>query len=308
MKKVIFFAPFYETITDDYKAELYIKGKVNVRKKNHILRFVPTMFRIRKGVREYLMETYSDLHFTAPDIYDQKVKASAGTSSEFWELDGRLPEYFHVNVYSPTLLSDKLLSPLAPNALKYYSYHIDSVMGEMHNLRYKISFKPKSKSFQLVSGYVVVSEDVWSVREMHFVGRSEMLRFNNMIRMGDVGETNEFLPVHYDVDATFRFLGNVVDAEYVAVLDYQSITQKDISKQERKKQKNKYDLSESYTLRTDTNANRTDSAYFESLRPIPLSSQERELYQDFFCIKTLWVVIRSQRTRIWNFGDRLVMR
>ena len=68
MKKVIFFAPFYETITDDYKAELYIKGKVNVRKKNHILRFVPTMFRIRKGVREYLMETYSDLHFTAPDI------------------------------------------------------------------------------------------------------------------------------------------------------------------------------------------------------------------------------------------------
>ena len=28
----------------------------------------------------------------------------------------------------------------------------------------------------------------------------------------------------------------------------------------------------------------------------------------FFCIKTLWVVIRSQRTRIWNFGDRLVMR
>ena len=100
MKKVIFFAPFYESIIDDYRADLYIKGKVNLRKKNHILRFIPTMFRIRKGVREYMMETYSDLHFTAPDIYDQKVKASVGTSSEFWELDGRLPEYFHVNVYA----------------------------------------------------------------------------------------------------------------------------------------------------------------------------------------------------------------
>ena len=74
MKKVIFFAPFYESIIDDYRADLYIKGKVNLRKKNHILRFIPTMFRIRKGVREYMMETYSDLHFTAPDIYDQKVK------------------------------------------------------------------------------------------------------------------------------------------------------------------------------------------------------------------------------------------
>ena len=200
MKKVIFFAPFYESIIDDYRADLYIKGKVNLRKKNHILRFIPTMFRIRKGVREYMMETYSDLHFTAPDIYDQKVKASVGNSSEFWELDGRLPEYFHVNVYASTLLYDKLLSPLAPNAMKYYSYHVDSVMGKVHDLQYKISFKPKSKSFQLVSGHMVVSENVWSVREMHFSGRSEMLRFDNMIRMGDVGESDEFLPVHYDVE------------------------------------------------------------------------------------------------------------
>lgn len=43
MKKVIFFAPFYESIIDDYRADLYIKGKVNLRKKNHILRFIPTM-------------------------------------------------------------------------------------------------------------------------------------------------------------------------------------------------------------------------------------------------------------------------
>ena len=89
---------------------------------------IPSMFRPKKGVREYMMETYSDLHFTAPDIYDQKVKASVGTASEFWEMDGRLPEYFHINIYSSTLLYDKLLSPLAPNAKKYYTYRIDTVM------------------------------------------------------------------------------------------------------------------------------------------------------------------------------------
>ena len=312
MKKVIFFAPFYETIIDDYRAELYIKGKVNIRKKNHILRFIPTMFRIRKGVREYLMETYSDLHFTAPDIYDQKIKASVGTSSEFWELDGRLPEYFHVNIYASTLLCDKLLSPLAPNAMKYYSYHIDSVMGKMHELQYKISFKPKSKSFQLVSGHMVVSENVWSVREMHFIGRSEMLRFNNMIRMGDVGESDEFLPVHYDVDATFRFLGNVIDANYIAALDYKSIIQKDPSQWERKRLKSKYDLSESYTLRTDTNANKTDSAYFASLRPIPLSSHEQELYQDFFLRRDTLQRYKKPKNKNLEFwgqiGDALISR
>lgn len=140
MEKVIFFAPLYERIIESYKAELYIKGWVNIRKKNHILRYIPSMFRPKKGVREYMMETYSDLHFTAPDIYDQKVKASVGTASEFWEMDGRLPEYFHINIYSSTLLYDKLLSPLAPNAKKYYTYRIDTVMGERHARQYKIRF------------------------------------------------------------------------------------------------------------------------------------------------------------------------
>ena len=82
---------------------------------------------------------------------------------------------------------------------------------------------------------MVVSENVWSVREMHFSGRSEMLRFNNMIRMGDVGESDEFLPVHYDVDATFRFLGNVVDVYYIAALDYKTIIQTDPSPMDRKR-------------------------------------------------------------------------
>lgn len=312
MKKAIFFAPFYETIIDDYRAELYIKGKVNLRKKNHILRFIPTMFRIRKGVREYMMETYSDLHFTAPDIYDQKVKASVGTSSEFWELDGRLPEYFHVNIYAPTLLYDKLLSPLAPNAMKYYSYSIDSVMGKVHDLQYKISFKPKSNSFQLVSGYMVVSENVWSIREMRFKGRSEILHFENLVRMGSVGESDEFLPVHFNVNATFRFLGNVVDANYVAALDYKTILQKDPSRADRKRYKSKYDLSDSYTLRTDTNANRKDSAYFETLRPIPLTLHEQDLYKDFFLRRDTLLHIKKPKNKNLEFwgqiGDALISR
>lgn len=161
---------FYERIVDEYKAELYIKGWANIRKKNHLLRFIPSMFRIKKGVREYMMETYSELHYTASDIYDQKVKASVGTTSELWELDGRLLEYFHINIYSSTLLYDKLLSPLAANAKKYYTYYIDSIMGEAHNREFRIRFMPKSKSFQLVGGYMIVSDNVWSVREIRFPG------------------------------------------------------------------------------------------------------------------------------------------
>ena len=73
------FAPFYEKLVTDYRADLYIKGTMDIKRKNFILRYVPSMFRLQKGVRQYMVETYSDLHFTAPNIYDQKVKASVGT-------------------------------------------------------------------------------------------------------------------------------------------------------------------------------------------------------------------------------------
>ena len=79
IERVMTFAPLYETIVSDYRASLYIKGKMDIQKKNFILRYVPSMFRLQKGVREYLLETYSDLHYTAPNIYDQKVKAYQGT-------------------------------------------------------------------------------------------------------------------------------------------------------------------------------------------------------------------------------------
>ena len=52
MEKVIFFAPLYERIVDSYNAELYIKGKINIKKQNKLLRYIPTLFRIRKGVKE----------------------------------------------------------------------------------------------------------------------------------------------------------------------------------------------------------------------------------------------------------------
>lgn len=302
---VMTFAPFYEKIVNDYRADLYIKGKLNIRKKNFMFRYLPKMFRMQKGVREYLMESYSDLHFTAPDIYDQKVIAGYGTvfSGGF---QATMLEYFHVNVYSATLLYDRLLSPLAKNGKKYYRYQIDTIMGGQDNLHYKIRFIPKTKSDQLVGGYMIVSSDVWSVREIRFSGRSELLTFENLIKMGEVGDDNEFLPVRYEFKVRFNFVGNVVDGSYLASLDYSSIELKEKSKY--RKEKKKLNLTESYTLRCDTNSLYLDSAYFASLRPIELMDDEKKLYEDYaFRKDTTALKPPSKRRVFWGeIGDFLL--
>ena len=94
MSRVILCAPTYAKAVAAYKSNIYIKGYLHVPKRNFLLRFWPSIFRLSKGVREYMMEAYGDLRYTAPGQYDHKVTAVSGTTSDFWWMDHRLPEYF----------------------------------------------------------------------------------------------------------------------------------------------------------------------------------------------------------------------
>ena len=153
---------------------------------------------------------------------------------------------------------------------------------------------------------MIVSSDVWSVREIRFSGRSELLTFENLIKMGDVGDYNDFLPVRYEFEVRFNFVGNVVDGSYLASLDYSSIELKEKSKY--RKEKKKLNLTESYTLRCDTNSLHLDSAYFASLRPIELMDDEKKLYEDYaFRKDTTALKPPSKRRVFWGeIGDFLL--
>lgn len=305
LNNMLRFAPSYERAVSEYRAELYIKGELHVKKKNALFRYLPVTFRPQKGVRDYLTESYSSLHYTAPNIYDQKIMGSIGTASGGRRFEGMMLEYFHVNVYSSTLLFDRLLSPLAKNGRKYYHYQVDSVMGTPNDVQYKVRFRPLSKSDQLVAGYMIVSANVWSVREIRFSGRSELLTFENLIKMGEVGVENELLPVLYELNERFSFMGNVVDGSYTASLDYLSIETDPARVRTRK---HTHDLSDSYTLSTDTNAFRTDSLYFEQVRPIPLNEEERSLYQDYAYRKDTILIHPVKKSKVFwgQVGDVLL--
>ena len=124
--------------------------------------------------------------------------------------------------------------------------------------------------------------------------------------MGEVGDDNEFLPVRYEFEVRFNFVGNVVDGSYLASLDYSSIELKEKSKY--RKEKKKLNLTESYTLRCDTNSLHLDSAYFASLRPIELMDDEKKLYEDYaFRKDTTALKPPSKRRVFWGeIGDFLL--
>ena len=52
IKHVIAASPRYAHIVDEYNADLYVRGRVKVHRRNHLLKVVPSMFRFEKGIKE----------------------------------------------------------------------------------------------------------------------------------------------------------------------------------------------------------------------------------------------------------------
>ena len=81
LQNIFQFSPFYSKIVDEYKADLYMKGRVKVHKSNRLVKYIPSMFRLEDGVWDYIVESLSEMHYTSPDIYNRKVKATTSTFS-----------------------------------------------------------------------------------------------------------------------------------------------------------------------------------------------------------------------------------
>ena len=313
MNNVYFYAPFYKTAITEYDADLYVKTKLDIIRKNLLIRYLPSMFRPKHGIRQYILETYNDLHYKAPDIYDQKIKAITGTTPRLKGASGNVLKYFHINIYSEALMKNKLISPISKDARKYYKYKIERVdQGVGDHLEFTITFTPKNKSYQLVRGYMIVSDKVWSIREFQFFGRTEDISVNWHIHMGEVGQPDEFLPIDYQINATLRFLWNKIQGSYEAVMKYDDIKQKELSKLKPKKRN--YDLTEYYSLQFQDTINKAERD-FEKYRMLPLRVDEEQMYEEFYEladsleIKKLSTVNKKKSTAFWGeLGDFLLSK
>lgn len=267
-------APVYKDTVREYRANLYVRALLNIDKKNFLFRYIPQILHSEKDINQYLLETYRDIHYTYPSIYDQKIRYINGTLRNDKNIPGVI-NYFRINIYAPFLVGDALLSPLAPKSTRHYDYRLDSITTDtLSRYLYHISFIPKNKSYQLLNGHMTVNDSSWSIRSFYFEGRADLLRFKCHIQMGKPGTPTEFLPEDYDIEAAYTLAWNKLSGRYRGHLTYNEI------QTERKKYKD-YNLSASFTLTCDSNAYQRSEQVFDSLRSIPLESYEQVLYRDY---------------------------
>jgi hypothetical protein len=315
LQNIFQFSPFYSKIVDEYKADVYLKGKVKVHKINKLVEYIPSMFHLEDGVDDYLIESFSEMHYTAPDIYNRKLKA---VSSTFPRNKGELTDitqFLNMNIYSSSIMGDKFLSPLDKKSAKYYTYILDSIAGENDSRTYKIQVIPKFKGTQLVSGYLWVSDEVWTIREVCFEGKFDMVDFKLHNVMGEEGD-EEFLPVRLKLDLFFKFMGNHLEMNADAWVKYNMIQFYAGGERRKSQKKHSHDLTEFYELTMDSTQVLSGWEAMDTIRPLPLSADEYLLYQKslFSRNQSQWVVGgvdmvsgKKKSTEFWGqLGDVLI--
>jgi len=97
--------------------------------------------------------------------------------------------------------------------------------------------------------------------------------------MGEEGN-EEFLPKEVQADIKYRFVGNKIDGNFAAYFNYDEVKLSNLSRK-KKQEKDKYDLTESFSLTLDSTTSFSDSTYFASIRPVPLKEHEEKIYEEY---------------------------
>lgn len=228
MRKAIGMAPYYLNYISYYKADVYLKGNVIVNK-------IPKLYQKalnaeakraekegEKGVRikegdVYLMESFNEIEFTAPDKYVQKVLSFNSTFPE--SEDNVSPmDFINASFYQP-IIADIAISPLSPQAFSYYKFQYLGATPQGNVTINKIRVTPKMKSQQLFDGIIYIIENLWCIQSLDLTNDNLMGKINVQQLYIPVGD-DIWMPVSHKFTINVSIVGVRADVGYAGSVKY----------------------------------------------------------------------------------------
>jgi hypothetical protein len=272
-----------------YAADFYSKGIIR-------LKDVPEKFMgqevgdldgvldsTRSGIL-YLSETVSKINYEKPDQLSEKIIASkvSGDSNGFSFNNASDVNY---NFYSNTVkLNSDIVSPIADYAFNYYRYKLEGIFydngGRLIN---KIKVIPRRENDRVFSGVIYIVEDQWGIYglELSVTGnqiQSPAIDVITFKQNASYDEKSDYWVLRSQtISFKFGFFGFNGNGSFVA--NYSN-----------------YKLNPNFEKNVFTNevlafepkANKKDSSYWNSFRPVPLTSEEIKDYIKKDSLQTLY--------------------
>ncbi len=223
MRKAIGLAPYYLNHVSYYKADVYLKGDLVIDRIPKLLKKTlkaESSSDDQKPLKEggtYLMESYNEIEFSAPDKYVQRVLSSQSSFPE--EGNGVSPmDFIKASFYEP-VLAGMAISPISPQAFTYYKFKYLGATLQGKFIINKIEVIPKRKSQQLFYGTIFIIDDLWCLQSIDL--KNDNLAGKIRIQQLYVPvQDNIWMPVSHKFEINISIMGFKAEAGYVSSVKY----------------------------------------------------------------------------------------
>ncbi len=224
----------------------------------------------------YLSESQSTFYYQYPDKSKEIMHASvvSGNSQQFsWNDAASMQMNFYENLETLEGFSQRgFVSPVADNALFFYTYHLISNTFEKEHEIFKIAVTPKRATDPVYSGIIYITSD-----DYRFTGiQLQLVKANGLEFIDTFRVEQEY---YYTDDTNLTLLSNKFNFNYtifgISGYGYFHAFYKN------------YNLQPAFSknffgpevTKIEDNANKKDSVFWESTRPVQLTEEEKKDYQ-----------------------------
>lgn len=212
MNRVWAFAEKMHHSGHDPMSNVYSVFTMNVSRRNVLLWLVPTMYSVAHGDKVYIGEFYGKARYDAQDRLQLITQVKYGTIPHFRKPIPALYDMLAPNIYAVQFYDDRLLSPFKHSNREFYKYYCtyqeETVM---------VKFTPRVDNTQLVQGEALVNFQTGAVLSLWFNGEFDMLKFTVTADMNP--EDPYGMPKTTKMNASFKFMGNHIDANFSTLFD-----------------------------------------------------------------------------------------
>lgn len=250
----------------------------------------------------YLSESSSTFHYQYPDKSKEIMHASivSGDDQQFsWNDAASMQMNFYNNLETLEGFSQRgFVSPIADNALFFYTYSLIGQTYENNHIIYKIAVAPKRKSDPAYTGTIYITDHEYRFTALQL----ELTSLNGIEFIDTFTVSQEFFytdPDHLVLRSNqFNFNYNFFGIKGMGYFHASY---------------NNYTLNAIYpknffngeVIKIEANANKKDDTYWSNIRPIQLTTEEQKDYiaKDSLAIIKETTAYKDSMDRIFNKLD-----
>lgn len=267
----------YSQENNSYQCEVYSKGTMSLR--NYPKKFMGETVDFEDGDTSkkkmiFLSETVSRISVDRPNKTKTEVISTrvSGQSDGFGFAGASFISFYENNIQLSKALNPRgFISPIADNAFYFYRYKYEGAFTEEGMLVNKIKVIPKRKYEPCFSGYINIVEDDWSIHSIAFMLTKEsQMDFADTLRIEQLYQMKgheQWVPQSQVLYPAVKFFGfdayGVFGNVYKNFNSSPAFTKNDFG---------------STVLKYAEGSNKKPVAYWDSIRPLPLTTEEQKDY------------------------------